>query len=126
MRTEGCYCSKSQVLRRFLKVRRSCVRRRFTGREFQVLAARWEKDLPPSVVQWMRGGGEGKVGGAEMACLDVEVEMLVEVGRAGVVESLVIVDQEFEDDPFVDGEPVKVSEVGLDVFMAREIKDESC
>ncbi|KAJ1080244.1 hypothetical protein NDU88_000463 [Pleurodeles waltl] len=54
---------------------------------------------------------KGEVGEAELAFWDVEVKSIIEVGWSGVVEGFVSVDKDFEDDPFVDGEPVKVSEV---------------
>ncbi|KAJ1101451.1 hypothetical protein NDU88_006519 [Pleurodeles waltl] len=56
----------------------------------------------------------------------VEVHSFIEVGWSSVVEGFVSVDEDFEDDPFADGQPVKGSEVSGGVFVAWEVEYGTC
>ncbi|KAJ1164561.1 hypothetical protein NDU88_004997 [Pleurodeles waltl] len=72
-----------------------------------------------------RDGGESVVGRAKLTGGCVETEAEVEVFGSLVVEGFVCVGEESEGDPFVDGKPVQLSQVGGDVAVAGYVEDEA-
>ncbi|KAJ1214689.1 hypothetical protein NDU88_002307 [Pleurodeles waltl] len=72
-----------------------------------------------------RDGGESEVGGAKRTGGSVEAEAAVEEFGSLVVEGFVCVGEESEGDPFVDGKPVQVSQVGGDVAVVGYVEDEA-
>ncbi|KAJ1192785.1 hypothetical protein NDU88_002091 [Pleurodeles waltl] len=56
----------------------------------------------------------------------IEGELSVEVFWYGVVQCLVSVDEEYEGDSLVDGEPMQVSQVGCDVAVPGDVQAEAC